>query len=138
MSAALSTPAFLEPSDVRPHKGLRILVVEDEALIALMLKETLIGAGHTVVGPFSNAERAIEALACEQVDAAVLDLVVQEENGVSVPPVLVRRGIPFLIVTGAPDDAIPQELRGRPVLSKPFGVQELVAAIEALVTAPKF
>jgi DNA-binding response OmpR family regulator len=138
MSAALSTPACVEPSDLRPRRGLRILVMEDESLIALLLKETLISVGHTVVGPFTNAERAIEALACEQVDAAVLDLVVQEENGFSVPPVLVRRGIPFLIVTGAPDDAIPQELRDRPVLSKPFGVQEPVAAVEALVTAPKF
>jgi CheY-like chemotaxis protein len=114
MSAALSTPACPKPSDVRRRQGLRVLVMEDEALIALLLKEMLIGAGHTVVGPFSNAEGAIEALAREQVDAVVLDLVVQEEHCFSVPPVLIQRGIPFLIVTGAPDDAIPQELRDRP------------------------
>jgi DNA-binding response OmpR family regulator len=136
MSAALSTPSYPKPSDVCPRKRLRILVMEDEALIALLLKESLIGAGHTVVGPFSNAERAIEALAREQVDAAVLDLVVQEKHRFSVPPVLIQRGIPFLIVTGAPDDAIPQQLQDRPVLSKPFSIQELIAAVEALVAAP--
>jgi DNA-binding response OmpR family regulator len=136
MNAALSTPAYLKPSDIRPHKRLRIFVVEDEALIALLLKETLVGAGHAVVGPFSNAQGAIEALAREQVDAAVLDLVVQDKQGFSVPPVLIRRGIPFVIMTGAPNDAIPQELLDRPVLSKPFGIQELIAAVEALVAAP--
>ena len=39
---------------------------------------------------------------------------------------LIQRGIPFLIVTGAPDDAIPQQLQDRPVLSKPFGIQDLL------------
>jgi len=80
--------------------GLRVLVVEDELVVAMELEALLTGLGHTVLGPVPTVERALALLARERPDLALLDV---NLNGQWVTPVaeaLRAHGVPFVLVTG--------------------------------------
>jgi DNA-binding response OmpR family regulator len=99
----------------------RILLVEDEALIALYTEETLTDAGYEVVGPADRLETALKLAADEALDAAVLDV---NLDGVAVWPVatlLQERGIPFLFLSGFGGGlSAPANCSDVPCVSKPF------------------
>jgi CheY-like chemotaxis protein len=102
--------------------GLRLLVVEDEALIALMLKHMLDDLDCTVVAVAGTLTEAVELVQRgADVDAAVLD--VNLGGGQRVYPVadlLAEKGVPFVFATGYGSDGIDPRFRGVPVISKPF------------------
>lgn len=83
-----------------PLSGLRVLVVEDEMLLALDLEAQLADAGCTVVGPASRQSQALALAASEVIDAAILDLNLAGERPVELANNLVERGVPFIIVSG--------------------------------------
>lgn len=115
--------------------GLRILVVEDEFLLACALEEDLRALGAVVVGPCCNLEQASAASRHEKVDLAVLDI---NLNGAMVYPLaeeLTARGIPFLFLTGYSALDLPVEFRGSPRISKPYHAANLAAEIRRI--APK-
>lgn len=119
-------------------RDMRILLVEDEALIAMVVEDDLIEAGAKVVGPAASVEEALQLIERVVSDgglsAAVLDL---NLNGEAVSPVadrLAALGVPFLFATGYGEG---RDLGGHaaPTLRKPFDPKALIAAIEALASA---
>ena len=87
-------------SDSPPLAPLRILVVEDEPLVAIMLEDALQDFGYQVVGPVENLKAAIQIAGSEQLDAAVLDINIDGMISDAVADKLMARGIPFLFVSG--------------------------------------
>ncbi|ANK81074.1 MAG: hypothetical protein TEF_09925 [Rhizobiales bacterium NRL2] len=106
--------------------GWRVLVVEDEALIALDLRNMLEGFGCTVLGPVATVGRAIGAIERDRPEAALLDEVLGETSVAPVAHELCRRDIPYAVVSGyrADPDGHPA-LREAPRLSKPVAVNDL-------------
>lgn len=81
-------------------KGKRILVVEDEALIAVMVEDMLMDMGSDVVGPAATIEAALALARVEAIDAAILDVNVRGERIDPVADALMARGVPVLFATG--------------------------------------
>jgi DNA-binding response OmpR family regulator len=112
----------------------RVLVVEDEGLVALALEEALTAVGYEVIGPAPNARKALSLIGSEQIDAALLDVNLGGERIDSVAQALADRSIPFVFSTGYSDvSALPPAFADRRALRKPFQPRDLLAAIEALV-----
>ncbi|MBS0232522.1 MAG: response regulator [Proteobacteria bacterium] len=114
-------------------KGRRILVVEDEPLIALDIKYTLESSGASVIGPAARVSDALVLAAQGCPDAAVLD--VRLHGDTTTFPVAVwlsERGIPFMFQTSDPG-AIGVAYRNVPVLRKPFQPEELLSKIDELL-----
>lgn len=105
--------------------GLRILVVEDEAAISLLLEDMLLDFGCEVVGPAARLSAALEAVSREQVDLAILDVNVAGEPIYPVAEALAQRDIPFVFSTGYGSAGIRDTFRDRPVLQKPFAQHDL-------------
>ncbi|HET6469264.1 MAG TPA: hypothetical protein VFG43_12895 [Geminicoccaceae bacterium] len=112
----------------------RILVVEDEMLIALDLDLVLRRAGYEVVGPAGRVGEALRLLAREPgLDGALLDVQVDEETVFPVADALVARGVPFLFLSGYGTDILPPAHRARPCLIKPYSTRTLIAALARIV-----
>jgi len=110
-------------------KDLRILVVEDEALVALQLEDMLMEFGCAVIGPASRVAQALELLNGEPVEAAVLDLNIAGELVYPVADELGARGLPYIFVTAYGTSGLTEPYRSRPVLEKPFARRELLQAM---------
>ena len=117
------------PSD-RPIR--RILVVVDEALVAMLVEDALEEAGFGVIGPVRSVGQALETLEAERPDAAVLDLNLAGENSVAVADALVARGIPFVVATGYGAAGLPPTHRNALVLPKPYDPADLTAILARL------
>jgi len=111
----------------------RLLLVEDEALIALFTEEILTDAGYEVVGPASRLEAALDLAATQELDGAVLDV---NLDGVAVWPLatlLKDRGVPFIFLTGfGACLAAPAGLRDVPCVSKPFKEEVLLNTLAGI------
>ncbi len=107
----------------------RILVVEDEALVAMLVEDALTDAGFAVLGPARSVAQALEMLRGAAPDAAVLDLNLGGENSLAVAEALAARGIPFVVATGYGAAGLPAHLRHIPVLPKPYDPADLTVAI---------
>ncbi|WP_371680029.1 response regulator [Microvirga sp. KLBC 81] len=105
--------------------GLRILVVEDEAAISLLLEDMLLDFGCEVIGPAARLSTALDAVAREQVDLAILDVNVAGEPIYPVAEALAERSVPFVFSTGYGSAGIRDSFRDRPVLQKPFAQHDL-------------
>jgi CheY-like chemotaxis protein len=109
--------------------GLRLLVVEDEMLLAMALGDMLADLGCEVIGPVARVAEAVRLAGSGRMDGAILDVNIA---GVEVYPVaqeLARRGIPFIFLTGYSADKLSPEWRDRPLLQKPVLHDELVRRI---------
>ncbi len=114
-----------------PLTGLRVLVVEDEWLVAMLVEEYLNDLGCEVVGSASRLEDALEKARTLPIDIAVLDVNLAGKLSYPVAEVLRKRNVPFLLATGYGVAALPDALRGTPVLAKPFVQDQLAAALQA-------
>jgi CheY-like chemotaxis protein len=112
---------FGEPS--QPLAGLRLLLVEDEALVAMELEELIGSLGGETVGPFGRVADALEALRREQFNGAVLDVRLDGDTTFQIAAVLLQAANPILFVTGAVS-SIPERYRHVPRLHKPFDYTE--------------
>ena len=116
--------------------GRRILVVEDDALIALMYEEILKDVGAEVVGPATTVDEAGKLAAANQISVALLDIRVGDHEVWPVARLLAGNGVPFVFCSGHFDAAtLPPEWSGRPVLTKPVRPTQVIAAL-AEVLAP--
>jgi DNA-binding NtrC family response regulator len=114
--------------------GLRVLVVEDEMLIAAEMEATLEDLGCEVVGPFARVDHALDALVDTAVDAAVLDVNVRGEMIFPVAERLKAQGVPMVFCTGYADlPNFPEPLQGQARLSKPCAASSVEAALRAEV-----
>jgi len=100
--------------------GRRVLLVEDEALVAMMIEEFLVEGGHCVIGPISRASEAVDAAKQGEFDAAVLDVNLGDGMAYPVAEILAARGIPFIFVTGYEIETIDERFAGVPILQKPI------------------
>jgi two-component SAPR family response regulator len=112
--------------------GCRILVVEDEAMIALAIEDTLEELGCEVVGSTGKLETALRLAKEESLDAAILDVSIRDQKVYPVAEQLLARGIPFVLASGYCDWALPNNLRDQPRLTKPFTTEELTKQITSL------
>jgi DNA-binding response OmpR family regulator len=117
----------------RALAGARILILEDEYLIAADLRDELAAHGATVLGPFRQADMALEAIACERPSLALVDVNLGLGPSFDVPRALRTADVPFLFVTGYDRRAIPPEFADVPLIGKPVGVALLVHAATALL-----
>jgi two-component SAPR family response regulator len=110
----------------------RILVVEDETLIAMDIEAALDALGCEVVGPTGKLETALQLARGEELDAAILDVTIRGGKVFQVADQLLARGIPFVLASGYGDWALPEHLRNQPRLIKPFTSAELEEKIRFL------
>lgn len=105
----------------QPLSGRRVLIVEDESLVAMLLETILEDMECIPVGPASNIDDGeILARDTENLDAALLDVNVAGRQVFPVAEVLKARGVPFVFSTGYGEGGLPEEWRGQPTLQKPF------------------
>jgi CheY-like chemotaxis protein len=117
------------------ERRLRILIVEDEMLVAMNIEDMLLDLGHEVAGIASRLQPAL-ALAKEgDFDVAMLDVNLAGEPSFPVADMLLDRGIPFLFATGYGIKGIPDAYQKHPVLQKPFRIGDLGEVLKAS-TAP--
>lgn len=100
--------------------GRRVLVVEDESLVAMLLETILEDMGCTPVGPAATVAEGLTMVESETLDAALLDVNVAGHQVFPVAEALMARGVPFVFSTGYGEGGLPDEWRGRPTLQKPF------------------
>lgn len=110
----------------------RILVVEDEPLIAMMLEDFLAALGKRLIGPCDSVQSALATIADERPDAAILDINLSGgEKSWSVADALAAAGIPFILSSGGAE-AVPA-YADRPRLIKPYTMETVEKALEQLV-----
>lgn len=117
----------------RSLAGTRVLLVEDETLVAMLLEEGLEELGCDIVGPVGRVDAAKQAIDGERFDCAVLDINLRGQAVYPVAEMLARRAVPFCFITGYGGREIAAGFAGRPVLHKPFSSQELAAVIGHLM-----
>jgi DNA-binding response OmpR family regulator len=118
-----------------PLAGSRVLVVEDEFIIALELQSNFEDAGAEVVGPAHTLAEALELATHADITAATLDLQLMRDSVAPVARALAKRGIPFVFYSGQPStDPVIAEWPRCKALAKPAHPEELVEAVAQLVT----
>jgi CheY-like chemotaxis protein len=110
----------------------RILVVEDEMLIGMLLEDMLTDLGHEVAAIVPRLKDALAAVERETYDMAVLDVHLHGESAFPVAEALIAKGIPFVFATGYGERGLPENYRGRPVLQKPFAKDDLERVLQTL------
>jgi len=117
----------------------KILVVEDEGLVALALQQLLVTFGYEVVGPAPSTRKALKLLAEEKaIDGALLDVNLGDERVDPVAEALAAASIPFLFATAySGPAALPPAFRDRPILNKPYPPERLRQALVHLLDRPE-
>ena len=118
--------------------GLRVLIVEDEFLLAMELETLVEGGGCTVLGPVSCVDHALALLDGEPPDAALLDVNLRGERATPIAAALMALGVPFVLITGYSRPQLSEpELRDAPRIDKPVNRRSLTRAVKnALDAAP--
>lgn len=106
-------------------QGMRILIVEDEMMVSMMMEDMLDSFGCEIVGPAANLAEAVRLAATAAIDGAMLDLNLAGKSVYPVAEELVRRDIPFVFVTGYGPGELGSDYKDRPALRKPFRRAEL-------------
>jgi two-component sensor histidine kinase/CheY-like chemotaxis protein len=118
-------------------RGPRVLIVEDELLVALEIEQALLRGGFTIAGFASRAEAAIRIIEDHGCEAAVLDVRLADGNSLAITEVLARRSIPFVLLTAYSRDHLPVELRAVSYLHKPLQPDALVECLRRLLGIPE-
>jgi CheY-like chemotaxis protein len=109
--------------------GARVLVVEDEMLVSLLIEDILTDSKCIIVGPYDRVPAALEAARTLALDAAVLDVNLAGTKVYPVAEMLSARGIPFVLLSGYGAGAAPPEHPSWQVCSKPFKSEQLIAML---------
>lgn len=117
----------------RTHAQIRVLVVEDEYLIRMLVEDMLADLGYAVAAAVSTVTAASELAVSGDFNAAVLDVSLNGNEIFPVADILERRGLPFVFVTGYGERTLPERYRNRPALQKPFQADQLGAALGGLL-----
>jgi CheY-like chemotaxis protein len=114
---------------------IRVLVVEDEYLIRMLVEDMLADLGYAVAAAVGTMAEASELAATGDFSAAILDVNLDGNEIFPVADILSGRGVPFVFVTGYGERSLPEPYRDRPALQKPFPADQLEAALGGLLAA---
>ena len=126
-------PATMPSPEQRPR---RILVVEDEPLLALAVESLLVDAGFVVVGVAGRLQKALDLVASETFDAAILDA---NLAGVSASPIalaLADRKLPFIVVSGYAAEQLKDSFPGAILIQKPYRAAQIINTLNTLLGTP--
>ena len=120
--------------------GNRMLIAEDEALVAIMMEDLAVELGWSVVGPFAKAADALAAAKDDDIQAALLDVNLGGESVYAVADALTARGVPFVFTTGYGAESIDRRFASTPILQKPIDrhVLEQVFSSDGMSRASSF
>ena len=118
-----------QPADL---KGLRVLVVEDEMMVSMLIEDMLADLGCVVVGPASRLDEAVALAKAGGIGCAVLDVNLGGQPIFPVADLLRENGAPFAFATGYGDAGLREVDRGTPVLQKPFREGDLARVLGEL------
>ena len=113
--------------------GLKVLVVEDEMLVSMLVEDMLSDLGCTVVGPAAELEEAMGLAQSADIDLALLDVNLGGKPIFPVADALKARGVPFAFASGYGEAGLSEDHRGAAVLQKPFREADLAKALRGLV-----
>ena len=113
-----------EPDGANP-RSVRILIVEDDSMIRMLLEDMLETLGYTVAGEAARIDEALEAAQNGAFDLAILDADLGGKSCEPVAQALAARRIPFVFATGYGAQGLPEAFRDRPTLKKPFQLDGL-------------
>ena len=107
----------------------KVLIIEDNYLVAAHLAAALEDDGFKVIGPVDTAGSAVSRIDEEVLDGALLDVRLRDGSAVDVASALRAHGVPFVIVSGFSHDELPSELKDAPYIGKPMGQSELIQTV---------
>lgn len=113
----------------------RILVLDDEPLISMLLRDWLTDLSCETVGPAHSVRGALDLIKTVKVDAAILDVSLGSENCYPVADALLKLGIPFAFASGYGGQGIDPRFKDPLVLSKPFGFEAVKRVVDRLIGA---
>ncbi|HWT51893.1 MAG TPA: response regulator [Caulobacter sp.] len=113
--------------------SLKVLVVEDEALVSMLVEDMLTDLGCTIVGPAAEIEEALRLAGSADIDAALLDVNLGGRPIFPVADSLKARGVPFAFASGYGEAGLTEDHKGATVLQKPFREADLRRVLETLV-----
>jgi DNA-binding response OmpR family regulator len=113
----------------------RVLIVEDEAIIAMLLEEALEEAKFDIVGPAATVKEALALITDELPHAALLDVTLAGGHSFAVADELIRNGIPFAFSTGHNAASMRGRYPGIPTITKPFNLAEIAVLVRKLLKA---
>ncbi len=127
-AASETTTMSIDAEDVL--KGAKVLVLEDETLVSMMVEDMLMDLGCEIIGPFSRLDQALNAVKeGVEFDMALLDVNLGGERSFPLAEVLAEKNIPFVFTTGYDESGMPDAWRGRPSLRKPFMMHEMATIL---------
>jgi DNA-binding NtrC family response regulator len=118
-----------------PFSGRRILLVEDEPIVAWLLNDILVDLGLAVVGPAASVNQALAMIDAESIDMAVLDVNLKGQMSYPIADMLIARGVPFVFSTGYDIGRLLAGYRAFPALQKPFHRAELTDTLVKLLAS---
>ena len=113
-------------------KPLQVLIVEDEALVAMMVEDAVEAAGHIVANSVTNITEAMTAVMRDGFDVALLDMNLNGQRAHSLPVSLKARGKPFAFVTGYGLAGVLNTFTDAPVVTKPFRYEDIASVLAKL------
>ena len=108
----------------------RVLVVEDDVMIRMLIEDMLTDLGFAVAAEASKVHEALAAVKSTDIDVAILDVNLRGETTGPVAEALAARGTPFVFATGYGEHTLPERFRDRPLLKKPFQIDGLKRMLE--------
>jgi CheY-like chemotaxis protein len=118
-------------------EGVRILVVEDESVITMLLQDMLEELHCEVISLASRFQDALDKANTLSFEVAILDVNLNGQRTFPIAEALMARGLPFIFATGYGAAAVPESFRAAPVLQKPFRIADLERAVRSALTAPR-
>jgi CheY-like chemotaxis protein len=112
----------------------RVLVVEDEILISMLLEDMLADLGHEVAGVVPRLGDALSAVQGGAFDVVILDVHLHGQTAYPVADALIERGRPFVFATGYGEGGLPEKYRNHPILTKPFAKDDLERVLNTFQT----
>ena len=132
-AAEAPAPAPADNGTRRSLADMRLLVVEDELLVSMLIEEILGELGATVAGPYGRLADGLAAAKAERFDGAILDLNLAGESADPLADLLLARGVPFVFITGYQRESIDRRYANVPVLQKPIDATALESVLLTLL-----
>lgn len=126
---------MIMPAPLCDLTGRRVLVIEDESLITMLLEDALDSMGCELVGTAARYQDAMDKATSLSFDVAILDVNLGGEKTFPIAEALIVRGVPFVFSTGYGAGSLPESLQKTPILHKPFQLRDLERALSAAMDA---